>query len=151
MIEPDDSMLIELELDELWSFVLKKSRKRSCLDRTVPGHATNHRIRYRRPQRGHLPKALEEDTAGLPIGALLHRFLGGLSKCHPSRSAHSLWQGQWYDRARRAMEQHSSPTAWSFCEKDVVVLKVGSDARDLSAIVHSSLQSIVAPELAGGK
>ena len=28
LIEPNDSMVIELELDELWSFVLKKDRKR---------------------------------------------------------------------------------------------------------------------------
>ncbi len=45
------------------------------------------------------------------------------------------------------MEQHFAPALSALCQKNIIILEVRSDARDMSTIVHSSLQSLIAPYL----
>lgn len=102
---------------------------------------------HRRPQCGDLPKVVGAHPCGLSHGSLLHRLLGGISKRHPRRSTYGVWQRQRLDRACRTLEQHAASAARTLCEKNLVILEVGSDARDMSTIVHSSLQPLVVSHL----
>ncbi len=76
-----------LELDELWSFVLKKARKRSHLDRSVSPDAASGRLRGRRSQPEDLPPLVASDSRCLSAGTLLHGFLGGLRQSAARRAA----------------------------------------------------------------
>ncbi len=51
------------------------------------------------------------------------------------------------DRSRRAVEQHPAATLGTLRQKNIIVLEVGSDAQDLSALVHSSLQPLAVSHL----
>jgi hypothetical protein len=86
--DPEDPASTTLELDELWSFVLKKAydswiwvalcRK----TRQVVAYAVGDR------SLPDVPAAVGSDSARVSAGALLHGFLGGLRGGDPRGAAH---------------------------------------------------------------
>ncbi len=62
LVLPDEEPT--LELDELWSFVLKKANKAMDLDRSVQSDPASGRVRHRRPKPGKLGKFPQSDTVG---------------------------------------------------------------------------------------
>ncbi len=60
LVLPDEEPT--LELDELWSFVLKKANKAMDLDRSVQTDPASGRVRHRRPKPGKLSETVGEDS-----------------------------------------------------------------------------------------
>ncbi len=126
--DPEDPASTTLELDELWSFVLKKAddswiwvalcRK----TRQVVASAVGER------SLPDVPAAVGSDAARVSAGALLHGFLGGLRGGDPRGAAHRCGKRGGRNGPRGAMEHHLAPTSGSFCAHDVVLLRVGDHA-----------------------
>ena len=126
--DPEDPASTTLELDELWSFVLKKAddswiwvalcRK----TRQVVASAVGER------SLPDVPAAVGSDAARVSAGALLHGFLGGLRGGDPRGAAHRSGKRDGRNGPRGAMEHHLAPTSGSFCAHDVVLLRVGDHA-----------------------
>ena len=126
--DPEDPASTTLELDELWSFVLKKAyyawigvalchKTRQVVasvvgDRSLPD----------------MPAAVGSDSARVSAGALRNVFLGGLRGGDPRGAAHRCGKRDGRNGPRGAMEQHLAPTSGSFCAHDVVLFQVGDHA-----------------------
>ena len=101
-----------LELDELWSFVLKKARKRSHLDRAVPSDKASGRVRGWGSQPADLPPVVGSDSCQVSSGSLLlHGLLGSLRAGAARRAAHSGGQRVGRDGACRAVESDLAAAA----------------------------------------
>src|SRR5258708_4494214 len=104
--DPEDPASTTLELDELWSFVLKKAydswiwvalcRK----TRQVVAYAVGDR------SPPDVPAAVGSDSARVSAGALLHGFLGGLRGGDPRGAAHRGGEKEVRNSARGAVEEH---------------------------------------------
>jgi hypothetical protein len=102
--DPEDPASTTLELDELWSLVLKKAydawmwvalcRK----TRQVVAYAVGDR------SLPDVPAAVGSDAARVSAGALLHGFLGGLRGGDPRGAAHRSGKRDGRNGPRGAME-----------------------------------------------
>src|SRR2546423_8320230 len=121
---PDPAGAVALELDEIWSFVLKRAKKRwvwvaLCrATRQVVAYALGDR------SRATCQKLWAAIPAARPRRPLLHRLLGGVSTRHPRRAAHGRGQGVRLHGARRAVEQHAAPKARALRQKEPIIFKV---------------------------
>jgi IS1 transposase len=118
--DPEDPASTTLELDELWSFVLKKAHDTwiwialCCKTRQAVAYAVGDR------SLPDVPAAVGSDSAGVSAGTLRNVFLGGLRGGDPRGAAYNGGKRDGRNGPRRAMEQHLAPTSGSFCAHDVV-------------------------------
>ncbi len=68
-----------LELDELWSFVLKKANKRWIWIAPLSANPTSGSFRHRGSFRSNLSKVVDENPACLSSRALFYGFLESVS------------------------------------------------------------------------
>lgn len=83
---PDEPPI--LELDELWSFVLKKANKRSHLDCFMSANPASCRFRNWESFRSDLSKIMGKNTACLSRWTLFHGLLEGISIGDSTRTAY---------------------------------------------------------------
>jgi len=118
--DPEHPASTTLELDELWSFVLKKAHDSwmwmaLCRKtRQVVAYAVGDR------SLPDVPAAVGSDSAGVSAGTLRNVFLGSRRGSDPRGAAPSGGKRDGRNGPRRAMEQHLAPTSGSFCAHDVV-------------------------------
>ena len=127
-----------LEVDEGWSFVLKKANQ-YCL---VPPDPTSRGGCHGRPPRRHLSTTGGAHSGGVSCRTLLHGLWGSVAESLARRAAHA---GRQRDRAngpRRALEQYLATTAGALGAQDPVLFQVGGEARALFATLFASLQSL---------
>ncbi len=78
------------------------------IDGTLAPDSTSRGIFHRRPQRTQLPPVVGTHPGTKLTGSLLYGLLGSLQTGHSRRAAYPIWQGEWFDRLRRAVEQARS-------------------------------------------
>ena len=117
------------------------------LDGALTPHPTSCGLRHRRPQRGELSQTVGTHPGDVSAGSVLYGFLGSIPKRHPGRTAYAVWQRQWSDRACRTVEQYTASATGALRQKNLVLLEVRPDARDLSAVVFAPLQSLTVSHL----
>jgi IS1 transposase len=125
LLAPDleDSTSTILELDELWSFVLKKAHDSwiwiaLCRkSRQVVAYAVGDRSRQ------DVSAVVGSHSRRVSAGALRNVFLGGLHGDDPAGATHSRGQRDWRNGSRGALEHYAASTACPFCPRDVVLFK----------------------------
>src|SRR2546421_4470179 len=139
--DPKDFTSTILELDELWSFVLKKahdSRVWIALSRQ-----TRQVVAYAIGDRSQ--KTCQRLWEAIPsiyrVGHCFTDFWVVYSAVIPSEQHTAVGPRDRRNGPRGAVEQHASPTTRPFCAHDVVLFQVGGDARGLSSTLSPSLQS----------
>jgi IS1 family transposase len=124
LIEPDasDEDATVLELDELWSFVAKKTRQAwiwiaLCRKtRQVVAYAVGDR------SEATCRCLWEAIPPAVSYRSLLHRFLDCLSSRDSRRPTHRCWKGNGRNRSRRTLEQYTSAALGSFCSQNSFIL-----------------------------
>ncbi|MBA3439546.1 MAG: hypothetical protein H0T92_06730 [Pyrinomonadaceae bacterium] len=130
MIAPDplNDHSTTLELDKLWSFVLKKVRRRwiwmaLCRQtRQVVAYAVGDR------SRATCHKLWEAIPEAYRTAHCRERLLESLPGCDPSRATHGGRYQEWADGACGAVEQHTTATARTLCSEYSLVFQVIEDA-----------------------
>jgi insertion element IS1 protein InsB len=126
LIEPDpaEPATSILELDELWSFVLKRANKRwvwIALCRTtrqVVAYVVGDR------SRATYHKLWQQIPTVYRSVHCRERLLGSISIGYSRRTTHCRRQRQWVHCTCRKMEQHLAAKTWTLRQKESLVLQV---------------------------
>jgi len=94
---PGEPTATVLELDELWSFVLKRTNKTLGLDFSVSCHPASRRLCRGREECCHLSKTLAANTRRLSPCSLVQRLPGSVPISHSCRATHCRRQRDWLD------------------------------------------------------
>jgi len=126
--DPEDASSTTLELDELWSFVLKKVHRvwiwiALCRKtRQVVAYALGDRSKQT------CLRLWEAIPSAYRKGHCFDFILGGILGSDPGGAALRCGKRDGRDRLCRALEYYAPSTPGSLCPHDVVVFQVGGDA-----------------------
>ena len=124
LVEPDpaDAATSILELDELWSFVLKRANKRWIWIALC--RATRQVVAYVVGDRSRITcqKLWQQIPASYRQAHCRERLLGSVPISHSFGAAHGSRQRDWLDCTCQKMEQHFAATVWPLREKESIFL-----------------------------
>jgi len=149
LVEPDasDPAATTLELDELWSFVRKKSYKRwiwiaLCRStRQVVAYVVGDR------SQATCQKLWDCIPPAYRSGHCYSDFWEAYRNVIPEEHHTACGKESGETAHALAVEQHTPPALGALCQKDFIILEVRPDARGMSTIVHSPVQSLVVSHL----